>query len=778
MSGGGGGGILKTLVLTGVSFLLPGSAAFAPALFAKRFVVTYALGLLSKATAPKFSTPAEALNQQTSADITSNNPIQTWKIPYGECITGGTLVYAEVDASDSNWLNMVVAYSPVQINRYLDIFVNEDLVYSNRSSDPYGTLRLKTSRYCSSEDYFPNVLYQENTHTDDTISVPAGCHYHVSFAVVGGTFSFDGTSQSHQDNVNSQTFGVGVRYNYINRNTTSSAKTVSLTFQEDRNVSEYNGYKYYAFVFQTPMNQDALDDYDGLFFPILYDGSHDSDDDTQATIPNINNLRGDTPYHSDWGIPISDYYLRDITTTDNDSYPQDNPNFWWNNTGYAAHRYHTFSDGSKLPNESRYAQTGTDVGVSGGTDPALYDQIAFGHFIIKKDDIYQGQMPNISVVVQGKKLKDTRGPTDSIEYSQNPAWVLRDYLTNTEYGCAIPEEEIDDASFEDVANLCDEELTFDGTPGLSGSLAFTGQDLDANRSDWMNLQVNSTLGGRALRSPSGFKMLPFDKDDLVRVRGYATSSSTQIEGDTGYVTKIGKIIDGGRGCLVGSNDDTLEQCFVGYKRKRYRLNGLVDTGNSKKSNIDNILSSMAAKLLWEGGKYILIGGEYRSGLGGATGEINEKDIIGNLTLTHRSSQRDSFNRIKAVFNSKNLGYIPTDVQLVDNGGIYVTEDNGEESTADLQLPLVTNLGQAQALARIALMRQRFGRTIIMKCNLSVFRFRVGDTVYVSTNKLDNSSPSLQNVPWEIMSMKMTIGSNPDVDVVLQETSSTIWADVY
>ena len=768
---GGGNSLLKTLVITGVSFLLPGSAAFAPALFAKRFVASYALGLLAKATAPTFSTPTEALTQQTSADITSSNPIQTWKIPYGECITGGTLIYAEVDASDSDWLNMVVAYSPVEITRYFDLFINEDLVYSYRASDPYENNRLKTRRYCSSEMYQDNVNYQTNSHTDDTLTIPPLRQYHVTFAVVGGTFAFDGISQFHQDTHNSQTYGVGVRYNYIKKNTGNTNKTVSLTFTEDSAVtnSKANGYKYYAFVFNSPMLQDMRSDYEDVFFPILYDGSHDSDDDTQASIPNINNLRGDTPYHSDWGIPVSDYYLRDVTTTDNDSYPQDNPNFWWNNAGYADHPYHDQVDGSKLPNESKYAQTGTDVGSSGGTDPALFDQIAFGHFILKKDDIYQGRMPNISVVIQGKKVKDTRG-TDTVAYSQNPVWVLRDYLTNTEYGCSIPESEIDEASFEDVANLCDEELTFDGTPGSSGSQSFTGGDTDASRFDWMNLQLNNTLGGSALRSPLGFKMLPFDKDDVVQITGYLTTGSSNLSATQGYVTSVDKIIDGGRGCLVGGTFSYLEQCFVSYKRLRYKCNGLVDTANSKKTNIDNILSTMAAKLLWEGGKYILIGGEYRA----PSGTIDHNDIIGNLTLTHRSSQRDSFNQIKAVFNSKNLGYIPTDVQLVDNDGIYVTQDNGEESTADLQLPLVTNLGQAQHLARIALMRQRFGKTIIMKCNLSVFRFRVGDTVYVSTNKLDNSNPSLQNVVWEIMSMKMSIGSTPTVDVVLQETGSDVF----
>lgn len=774
MSGGGGGGLLKTIVGVGLTFLMPGSAAFTMQLFAKRLVFSYALGALAKATAPKFSTPAEAIAQQAQSDITSNNPIQTWKIPYGECITGGTLIYADVDASDSNWLNMLVAYSPVQINRYLDIFINEDLVYSNRSSTY--SARMRTSRYCSSQMYDPNVMYTEDSFTDDTLTILPNCQYHVTFAITGGTFSFDGVSQFHQDINQNQSYGVGDRYLYIKSNTGTSNKTVSLTFQEDRNNSSYNGYKYYAFVFSQPMEEEFRSDYQDVFFPILYDGSNDHDDDTVSTVPNINNLRGDTPYHAGWGIPVSEYYLRDVTATDSDVYPRDNPNFWWDNNGFANHPVNGTSSGSLLPIESKYAQTGTDVE---SDDVALFEKIAFGHFILKKDDVFQQQMPNISVVVEGKKVLDTRG-TDTTAYSQNPVWILRDYLTNAEYGAGIPSSEIDQNSFESVANLCDEYVEFSGDPSTdSNATSFTGSTDPSERTTWMVFRYDSVRENWVLRSPLGLKMLPFDKGDIIKIKGYPATSGgtlTNAGSGTGYNLEVKEIIDGGKGCVIDYGDVILQnttvlyQAFVEYRRLRYRCNGLVDTGNSKKTNIDNILSTMAAKLVWQSGKYILIGGEYRS----SSGTINDENIIGPITFSQRASQRDSFNQIKAVFNSKNVGFIPTDIDLVDEGGTFVTQDNSEKSTADLNLPLVTNQAQAAALARIALMRQRFSKTISMTCDLSVYRFSVGDTVRVHTTKLS----SHRFTDFEILSMKLNIGESPSVDIELQETDSTIWDDVF
>ena len=102
------------------------------------------------------------------------------------------------------------------------------------------------------------------------------------------------------------------------------------------------------------------------------------------------------------------------------------------------------------------------------------------------------------------------------------------------------------------------------------------------------------------------------------------------------------------------------------------------------------------------------------------------------------------------------------------------QDNSEKSTADLNLPLVTNQAQAAALARIALMRQRFSKTISMTCDLSVYRFSVGDTVRVHTTKLS----SHRFTDFEILSMKLNIGESPSVDIELQETDSTIWDDVF
>ena len=63
-------------------------------------------------------------------------------------------------------------------------------------------------------------------------------------------------------------------------------------------------------------------------------------------------------------------------------------------------------------------------------------------------------IPTVTVVVRGRKILDTR--TNVTAYGENPAMVLRDYLTNNMFGAGIDASKIDLTTFEAAANHCDE----------------------------------------------------------------------------------------------------------------------------------------------------------------------------------------------------------------------------------------------------------------------------------------------------------------------------------
>lgn len=70
-------------------------------------------------------------------------------------------------------------------------------------------------------------------------------------------------------------------------------------------------------------------------------------------------------------------------------------------------------------------------------------------------EVFVGGIPNVSLIVKGKKVYDPR--TTTTVYSTNSALCLRDYLTSS-LGMAMASTEIDDTACTVAANVCDEQV--------------------------------------------------------------------------------------------------------------------------------------------------------------------------------------------------------------------------------------------------------------------------------------------------------------------------------
>ena len=90
--------------------------------------------------------------------------------------------------------------------------------------------------------------------------------------------------------------------------------------------------------------------------------------------------------------------------------------------------------------------------------------VAYIALRLKYDQDAWNGIPNITAVVQGRKLYDPR--TQQTVFSNNPALCLYDYLTNTRYGKGLLPAVIDQASISTAANDCDQ---FEVTPYSGGS---------------------------------------------------------------------------------------------------------------------------------------------------------------------------------------------------------------------------------------------------------------------------------------------------------------------
>jgi len=90
-----------------------------------------------------------------------------------------------------------------------------------------------------------------------------------------------------------------------------------------------------------------------------------------------------------------------------------------------------------------------------------YQNTAVLVYTLAASSVVSGTLPNVKAVIKGKKVKVWNFEANRWEtaWTDNPAWIIRDILTNPRYGLGdfIKEENIDDESFKAFAQFCKEQ---------------------------------------------------------------------------------------------------------------------------------------------------------------------------------------------------------------------------------------------------------------------------------------------------------------------------------
>jgi hypothetical protein len=145
-------------------------------------------------------------------------------------------------------------------------------------------------------------------------------------------------------------------------------------------------------------------------------------------------------------------------------------------------------------------------------------------------EVWVGGVPALSAIVKGNdQLYDPRDA--STGWSENPAIILRDYLTNTVYGMGISASMVDDTLISAAANVCDETVSLSGG-GTQKRYTCNGT-LDTAHNYQQNIET-------ILNSMSGFMVFSNGKFK-VYAGEYRTPTVTITEDDlAGPVNVIGK----------------------------------------------------------------------------------------------------------------------------------------------------------------------------------------------------------------------------------------------
>lgn len=114
----------------------------------------------------------------------------------------------------------------------------------------------------------------------------------------------------------------------------------------------------------------------------------------------------------------------------------------------------------------KYLGTSTQTADTRDPEGIAYRYTAYVALTLKAQDGLSGN-PVISSIVKGRKVKvwDTDTSAWVTEYSSNPIWCIRDFLTNTRYGLGLAEAWIDDVTFKAAAAYCD--ILLDDEPRFS-----------------------------------------------------------------------------------------------------------------------------------------------------------------------------------------------------------------------------------------------------------------------------------------------------------------------
>jgi hypothetical protein len=195
---------------------------------------------------------------------------------------------------------------------------------------------------------------------------------------------------------------------------------------------------------------------------------------------------------------------------------------------------------------------------------------------------------------------------------------------------------------------------------------------------------------------------------------------------------------------------------------RYRCDGVWSEGDSPTSVIDMIKASMNADLDDIDGKLRLT--VFHDDLATPAADFTDDDILDDFNWDPAADLSDSFNVVRGIFTD------PSDTSLyqqIDYPQVEEASPDGIDRIDTFDLPMVESAGQAQRLAQLRLMRQKFGGTF--RANFQATAWKVEKN---SILRLSFSPRGWVNKLFRVAEMDLRIDGV--VPLVLREESSLIY----
>lgn len=255
----------------------------------------------------------------------------------------------------------------------------------------------------------------------------------------------------------------------------------------------------------------------------------------------------------------------------------------------------------------------------------------------------------------------------------------------------------------------------------------------------------------------------FSKNAALCIRDYLTDTTYGLGATTSE-------IDDDSFIAAANICDEDVNVLGGGTEKRYTMNGIVDTAKSPRAILEDMLTACNGSIYYSNGKWKIKVGAYVT----PTQTLTVDELRGAIKLQTRNSGQDQFNAVKGVFVSPENNWQPTDFPEFTSEQ-FEADDGGDRQYVDVRFPFTTSVSTAQRIAKQMCFRNREQLLLTAPCNLKAFEYEVGDTVYVTNERLGFDEKPFEIISWTLSPEASDDGYIFGVDLVLKETSAAIYA---
>lgn len=270
--------------------------------------------------------------------------------------------------------------------------------------------------------------------------------------------------------------------------------------------------------------------------------------------------------------------------------------------------------------------------------------------------------------------------------------------------------------------------------------------------------VTATVKGKKVYNPAT-DVTEWSDNPALCLRDYLTSSTYGL----------GEVPANIDDTLVASAATVCAETSTDAGTTRYTCNGSFTTATTPYDLINNILTSMGGTLWYSQGKWRMKPAYWTA----PVLSLTEDDLRSSISVSTRHSRRDNFNTVKGTFRGEESNWQTTDYPEVTNAA-FVTADNGQVSTVDIDLPFTDNSIESRRIARIALEGNRQQLLVNASFGLRALAVQVGDNITLTNSRFGWVSKEFQVVSW---SFGLTEGLDLQVRMSLKETAESVFDEV-